>query len=92
MAIVPIGDRGAAEALVLADRLRRAGVTVELTYRGNLSKRMKRANQVGAVAAVIVGDDELEKRVVTVRALDTGEQREVALDDLARDLLRDSGA
>ena len=58
------------------------------TYRGTLSKRMKRANQARAVAAVILGDDELERGAATVRDLDSGEQAEVAEAGLSRHLAR----
>lgn len=86
LAIVPIGDASAAEAQLVAHNLRHAGFVVELTYRGNLSKRMKRANQLQAAAAIIIGEDELATRSATVRDLDTGDQRAVALDQLATEL------
>ena len=47
---------------------------------------MKRANKIDAVAAVILGEDELAKGVATVKSLDSGEQRQVALDGLAEAL------
>ncbi len=56
---------------------------VELGYRGNMGKRMKRANKVNARAAVILGEDELAKSVAAVRDLDSGEQREVPLEALS---------
>ena len=76
IAIVPLGARAEAAALGLAQRLRREGFAVELTYRGSISKRLKRANQVGAAAAVILGEDEMERGVATVRDLDSGDQVE----------------
>ena len=45
---------------------------MELTYRGTLSKRMKRANQAHAAAAIILGDDEMDRGIATVRDLDSG--------------------
>ncbi len=88
LAIVPIGAAADAEALGLAARLRHAGYRVELTYRGNLSKRMKRANQMGATAALILGDDEMAGGVVTVRDLESGDQETVARADLESALAR----
>jgi histidyl-tRNA synthetase len=44
---------------------------------------MQRANKLRARAAVIIGDDELARGVVQVKDLDSGAQREVALDKLA---------
>ncbi len=88
VALVPIGAEAEREALVLAERLRRAGLRVDLGYGGNLSKRMKRANRIGAVAAVLIGEDELRRRVATVRDMKTGEQEEIALSELADRLAR----
>ena len=88
IAIVPLGARAEAVALGLAQRLRHEGFAVELTYRGSLSKRMKRANQAGAAAAVILGDDEMARGTATIRDLDSGEQVEAPEAELATRLAR----
>jgi histidyl-tRNA synthetase len=82
VALVPVGAAGEAAALELANELRHRGVTVELGYRGNMSKRMKHANKVNARLALLIGDDELAKGVVTLRDLDSGAQETVARADL----------
>ncbi|MGH6891160.1 MAG: histidine--tRNA ligase, partial [Dongiaceae bacterium] len=82
IALVPIGAAAERQALILADRIRRAGLAADLGYSGNMSKRMKRANKLNARVAVILGEDELAKKVASVRDLDSGEQREVPLDRL----------
>ena len=51
-----------------------------------MGKRMKRANKLNARVAVILGDDEIAKGVAALRDLDSGEQREVAFDQLAQQL------
>jgi histidyl-tRNA synthetase len=83
VAIVPIGTEAEDAALRLCHVLRQGGYRVELGYRGNLSRRLKAANKLGAAAAVLLGEDELARDAATVRDLDTGEQTEVALDALA---------
>ncbi|MGH6952903.1 MAG: histidine--tRNA ligase [Alphaproteobacteria bacterium] len=80
--VVPVGAAAEARALVIAEELRREGHSVELTYRGNLSKRLKRADKVNARLAVLIGEDELSRGVATVRDLDSGAQSEVALASL----------
>jgi histidyl-tRNA synthetase len=40
---------------------------------------MRRANRVNARAAVLIGDDEVARNVVTLRDLDSGEQSEVPI-------------
>ena len=47
-----------------------------------MKQRMKRANNINASVAVILGDDELAQCSATLRDLDSGEQELVALDDL----------
>jgi histidyl-tRNA synthetase len=88
VALVPIGGAAEREALILANKIRRAGLPADLGYSGNMGKRMKRANKVNARVAVILGDDELAKNVAAVRDLDSGEQREVPLDALIESLAR----
>ena len=92
VAIVPLGARAEAAALGLAQRLRHQGYTVELTYRGSLSKRLKRADQAGACAAVILGEDEMERGVATVRDLDSGAQVEAPEAELGAHLGRFASA
>lgn len=79
LAVIPMGEAGAAQALVLTQQLRRAGFAVELGYSGNMKKRMIRANKANARAALILGEDELARGAVALRDLDSGEQREVPL-------------
>jgi histidyl-tRNA synthetase len=49
---------------------------------------MKRADRVGARAAVIMGEDELSRSAVTVRDMRDGGQEEVALASLETYLAR----
>jgi histidyl-tRNA synthetase len=79
IALVPLGEAGEALALGMAETLRGAGLPVDLGYSGNMSRRMRRANRVNARAAVLIGDDEVAKNVVTLRDLDSGEQVEVPI-------------
>jgi histidyl-tRNA synthetase len=85
--IAPLGPAAETRALGIARALRRLGIAVEQDYRGNMKRRMQRANKLGARFAVILGDDELAKGVAQVKDLDTQSQHEVPLDKLA-DALR----
>jgi histidyl-tRNA synthetase len=86
IAIVPIGAAAEAKALSLAGELRGAGFAIELGYRGNLKRRMARADKLNARAAVILGDDELAKGVATLRDFDSGDQKQIAFAQLAQQL------
>ncbi|MGE0660456.1 MAG: histidine--tRNA ligase [Reyranellaceae bacterium] len=86
IALVPGGPVAERRALAIAEELRAAGHAVDLFYRGNIGRRMKRANKVAARFAVILGDDELARGAAGVRDLDSGEQAEVPLDRLVAHL------
>jgi histidyl-tRNA synthetase len=80
--IAPLGPAAEAKALAIGRVLRRAGIAVEQDYRGNMKRRMQRANKLNARAAVIIGEEELVRGVAQLKDLDSGAQREVALDGL----------
>jgi len=88
IAIIPVAREQDDIAALTAHRLRRDGFTVELAYRGNMSRRLKRANRLSARAAVILGGDELERGVACIRDLDSGDQVEAPLDALSDNLNR----
>jgi histidyl-tRNA synthetase len=77
VALVPIGPAAEREAVALAGELRRAGIAVDLAFKGKPGQRMKRADRIGAADAVVFGDDELATGRLLVRDLATGEQRPV---------------
>ncbi|HEY3848718.1 MAG TPA: histidine--tRNA ligase [Acetobacteraceae bacterium] len=83
IAVVPIGEAAEAAALGILQSLRAAGVRAEMAYRGNLRRRMERANRIGARAAVILGEAEIARGVGQVKDLASGAQTEVPLSELA---------
>jgi len=81
VAVVGTGEDHA-DRLRIASLLRDAGVAVRTDGSSRkLGKQLESASKAGAAHAVIVGD-ELATGSVVVKALDTGEQSTVALDDL----------
>jgi histidyl-tRNA synthetase len=82
VAVVPIGDEAEAEAIGILQSLRAAGIRAEMSYRGNLRRRMERANRIEAHAAVILGADDLALGVAQVKDLKTGSQEAVKLPDI----------
>ncbi len=83
VAVVPIGDEAEAAAIGVLQSLRAAGIRAEMSYRGNLRRRMERANRIEARTAVILGADDLAKGVAQVKDLKTGAQEAVSLPDIA---------
>ncbi len=86
IAVIPVGEDTQDEAIKIAYKLRRAGYRVEHSYTGNMKKRMIKANKVNACTAVIIGSDELSAQKITLKDLDKGEQKTVALADLLKEL------
>jgi len=86
VAVVPMGEAAEEDAIMIAEMLRHKGLCVELSYKGNAGKRMKRADKLGCRLAVILGEDELKAGLVTVKRLDSGEQRQVSRDALLAEI------
>ena len=85
-ALVPMGEAAEAKAAALLAELRQAGIAADMAYRGNMKKRLQRANSTGARFAVIIGDSELEAGEAQVKDLASGEQRAIPFDGLAEAL------
>lgn len=86
--VIPVGTDQHAEALIVTQRLRKAGLNVDLGYSGNVKKRLNRANKANAHAVILIGEDEVAKGVVTLRDMETGEQIEAPLASLEEHLAR----
>lgn len=81
--VVPLGEAAESRATGVVAELRRAGLAVDMAYRGKLKQRLAKADAQGARAAVILGDDELAAGVAQVKRLGEGTQVEVPLAALA---------
>jgi histidyl-tRNA synthetase len=83
VALIALGD--AADAVIphLLAQLRRSGVLADAAFRGNMKKRLAKADAAGAMIVVILGEDELAKGEVAIKELASGEQVLVPMDRLA---------
>ena len=77
VAVIPVGDAAEPMAIELLQSLRNNGIRAEMAYRGNLKRRMERANRAGARAAVILGDDDIANGVAQVKDLAAGTQEAI---------------
>jgi histidyl-tRNA synthetase len=81
--LVSRGEVAEAQGLLLAQKLRHAGLGVELDLSGSaFGKQFKRADRSGAVACLIIGDSEAENQTVNLKWLASGEQQAIAQSDL----------
>ena len=78
--IASLGEPARAYALLLAEDIRGNLVHCKVVVHcadGKLKSQMKKADASGARMAIIIGEEEVSKREVTVKYLKTGEQQSV---------------
>jgi histidyl-tRNA synthetase len=86
---VTLDPRARLVAMRLASALRAEGVSCELDYGGRSAKgQFRQADRSGAAYAAILGEDELERGVCTLRDMASGEEHEVPVTGGAKELLR----
>ncbi len=79
-----LGKEAKAKAYKLVNEIRSAGIVVETDYMDRSVKaQMKYANKIGAKNTVILGADELEKGVATIKNMESHEETEVGLDNIS---------
>lgn len=79
--IASMGDEAKLKAAVLANELRGAGIFAEYDIVGRgLKAQMKYADKKGAVYTMVLGDTELESKTARLKNMQSGEEREIALD------------
>jgi histidyl-tRNA synthetase len=84
VAVISADDRAQKKCLELSHQLRLKNIRVEMPGSGNVGKKMKRANKVGAQFAVIIGESELQSGSLTFKDLGTGEQKLLSEAELLR--------
>jgi len=83
-----LGKEAKTAAYKIVTKLRQEGIIVETDYMDRSVKaQMKYANKIGARKSVIIGTEELANNMVSLKDMETGEQKQVALDKLAYELL-----
>ncbi|PAV28944.1 histidine--tRNA ligase [Virgibacillus profundi] len=82
--LVAVGDEAEKEAVRLVHELRKNGIQVDKDYQGRKMKaQFKSADRNKAKYVLILGEDELQKQIINVKEMQTGEQVEIPLSQLA---------
>lgn len=81
--LIPLGEAAAEKAQGIIAGLRRDGIAADMAFKGNMKKRLAKADAQGARFAVILGEDEIAKGVAAVKNLGAGTQHEVPIAALA---------
>ena len=82
-----IGDKARLYALDLVHKLRADGVSAIIdTLNRNLKGQMKYANKLNARYSVVIGDNEIDKGIVTLKNMHSGEQKEINAIDITKEI------
>jgi histidyl-tRNA synthetase len=81
--MVSRGNLAESQALILTQKLRQNGFSVELDLSGSaFGKQFKRADRSGAVACLVLGDAEAQQQTLKLKWLKTGEEITINQSDL----------
>ena len=85
--VVTVSDDVKLQAAGIVSKLRDAGIPSDIDIMGRkMTKAMKYASTTGTQYVIIVGAKELEQDSVTLRDMETGEQKLVKIQDLVSEL------
>jgi histidyl-tRNA synthetase len=85
--IVPLSEAQQSLALLLADELQAHNLCVDILLEGDSVKSMMRkANKMGAAYVILLGEEEQQRRMATVKNMITGEEEKVLQTQLAEKL------
>ncbi len=85
--MVLMGDKAVDEGFVIAEKLRNSSPEIKLLVNcggGSFKSQFKKADKSGAAYALVLGEDELERGVISLKSLrDEQEQKELSLSTLS---------
>ena len=80
---VNFGDAEQAHCMKLVKQCRQAGIDCEIyPSKAKMQKQMKYANDRGVQYVAIIGEEEMNKNVILLKNMESGEQKEVTIDQL----------
>lgn len=87
--IAVMGDRAKAFGLKLCREMRQKGIVAEMdTLARNIKGQFKYADRLHAKYTLIIGDNEIEKGVVSVKDMANSSQKEVRIEDIYSEINR----
>lgn len=85
--LITLGDEAKKQGLKILEDVRKNNIACDTDYESkSLKGAMRKANDLGAKSVLILGEDELNKSVVTLKDMTSGEQKEVARQELLKEL------
>jgi len=81
--LIPLGVKGKEKAFSILTETRRVGVSSTMDFSGRkLAKVMQTANALNARYVAVIGDEEVEKGIVNLKEMSSGEESSLSLDIL----------
>ena len=78
-----LDEAALAEAIVIAQKLREAGKRGEVSFTAkSLKSQMRQASKIGAKKCLLLGGNELAAKAITVKDMETGDQKTIPLEAL----------
>ncbi|EZH67969.1 histidyl-tRNA synthetase [Bacillaceae bacterium JMAK1] len=85
--VVAVGEKENDKATTLLHELRQAGISCDKDYAGKKMKaQFKSADRVNASRVIVIGEQELESGIVSVKNMESGEQEQVSFEHLVTHL------
>jgi len=82
--LIPLCDEARKRCVVLIYKLRSEGIACDMDYENrSLKANMRKANDIGARFAILIGEEELQKNSVTLKDMQSGLQEIVAVENLS---------
>jgi len=86
--IITLGEEADKRGAKLLNNLRVNNIFSDMDYTSrSLKGKMRQANELGAKYCIIIGEDEIEKGLVSLRDMESCQQREIAEKDLIKYLI-----
>lgn len=85
--VAVMGDKAKLFGLKLVSELRKNGINAQMDLmERNIKGQFKYANKINAKYTVVIGDNELETKMASVKNMADSSQRQVEFDDLVKEL------
>lgn len=87
--IAVMGERAKLFGLKLMRELRMQGIKTEMDSLGrNIKGQFKYANRLDSKYTIIIGDNELDQNSVSIKNMETSEQKQVPLQDIVKEIIK----
>ncbi|KPU28021.1 histidyl-tRNA synthetase [Caloranaerobacter sp. TR13] len=90
--LIAIGENAEKEAFKILYNLRKEGISSEKDHLGrSIKAQFKYANKLDAKFTLVLGEDELNKGLVKIKNMDTGQQIDIKIEDISKFIKEQGG-